>query len=140
MDLNEIDDINGLKRPEIYLVSNYIAQAINIVLYTLLLVLAESGLLGKLIHHFELDCYADNDIKTVPVIPGQNNIINENDNNTQNSGNIINDDISNQTNDDINYPLINSQNTPVNNIIKFNTTNNQYNTIKFKIILQFNKI
>ena len=122
MDLNEIDDINGLKRPEIYLVSNYIAQAINIVLYTLLLVLAESGLLGKLIHHFELDCYADNDIKTVPVIPGQNNIINENDNNTQNSGNIINDDISNQTNDDINYPLINSQNTPVNNIIE----NNQY--------------
>ena len=63
-----MDEVARFKRPEIYLASSYIAQGLNIVLYTLLLILAESGLLGKLIHAFHQYCYADEDIKTVPAL------------------------------------------------------------------------
>ena len=51
----------GFGRPKEYLITSYIAQAINLVIYSLLLVLAESGILGKLIHNIELKLFAKKD-------------------------------------------------------------------------------
>ena len=49
----------GMERPKVYLVTSYIAQIINLVLYTSLLILAESGLLGKLIHRIKLRMFGE---------------------------------------------------------------------------------
>ena len=57
------------KTPEEYLATSYIAQLLNIVFYTLLLLLAESGLLGSFIHCLHQICYADKDVKTQPLGP-----------------------------------------------------------------------
>ena len=50
----QLNEIHGFYRPKYYLYTNYIAQAVNFVFYSLLLVLAESGLLGKAIHSIQL--------------------------------------------------------------------------------------
>ena len=44
----------NMPRPMIFIYTSYIAQAINLVFYTFLLVIAESGILGKLIHKIVL--------------------------------------------------------------------------------------
>jgi hypothetical protein len=50
----EWEQINGFYRPKYYLYTSFMAQAVNFVVYTLLLIFAESGLLGKIIHRFQL--------------------------------------------------------------------------------------
>ena len=50
----EWESISGFYRPKYYLYTSFIAQACNFVLYTLLLIFAESGVLGKLIHGFQM--------------------------------------------------------------------------------------
>ena len=50
----ELEDIHGFYRPKYYLYTNLLAQAVNFVIYSLLLIFAESGLLGKIIHKFQL--------------------------------------------------------------------------------------
>ena len=57
-EFNVDDDIfiTKFKRPSKYLFGSYIFLSINFIIYTLLLVLAESGLLGKLIHNIHLSC------------------------------------------------------------------------------------
>ena len=108
----------GFKRPEIYLYTSYIAQGLNIVLYSILLIIAESGLLGKVIHSFENSCYGDKDIKTAPIIPVQNNNIKTNNNDTNNPDTNTNYSINNEV--DAESPLIQSPDittTNNNNII-----------------------
>ena len=50
----QLNEINGFYRPKLYLYTNFIAQAVNFVVYSLLLIVAESGFLGKIIHYIEL--------------------------------------------------------------------------------------
>ena len=52
----------GFGRPEEYLYTSFIAQGMNIIIYTLLLILAESGVLGRLIHRIELKLYSKKNI------------------------------------------------------------------------------
>ena len=63
------EDIIPIKRAETYLYTSYLCQGINVVVYTILLIIAENGLLGKLIHSFDLCCYAEPDIKNIPSVP-----------------------------------------------------------------------
>ena len=109
----KINNLEGLRRPEIYLFTSYISQIINFVFYSLLLILAESGLLGKLIHIFQLKFYGEKDIKNVPMIPieSANNI--QQNNLYDTSFNINN----------VETPLINkpSNITPLNNNINTST-------------------
>ena len=53
LDIN-MQQIHGFYRPKYYLYTNFIAQAVNFAIYTLLLIFAESGLLGKIIHEIQL--------------------------------------------------------------------------------------
>ena len=46
-----------LGKPIDYLFTSYMAQLINFIIYSLLLILAESGLLGKLIHNIKLSLF-----------------------------------------------------------------------------------
>ena len=50
----EWESISGFYRPKYYLYTSFIAQAVNFVFYTLLLIFAESGVLTKLIHGFQM--------------------------------------------------------------------------------------
>ena len=52
----------GFGRPEEYLYTSFIAQGMNMVIYILLLILAESGVLGRLIHRIELKLYSKKSI------------------------------------------------------------------------------
>ena len=56
--LNKVDDIDqsnsSFGTPKEYLFTSYIAQILNFIIYTLLLIFAETGLLQKLIHSIEL--------------------------------------------------------------------------------------
>ena len=47
----------GFSRPKYYLYTSYIAQLLNFVIYTSLLILAETGILSRLIHKIELKIY-----------------------------------------------------------------------------------
>ena len=117
---NNVNDLSGIKRPEIYLYTSYICQLINIVFYTLLLILAESGLLGKLIHCINLKCSSDADINIASMasIAPDDNI----DNNIITQNNNINN---------VETPLINKSSNiiPLNNNNIINT--NQYNSNQF---------
>ena len=68
-----IQESFGFKRPEKYLYSSYIAQLLNIAFYSLLLILAESGLLSKLSGCFQHLCYDEKDIDKVNINPNNNN-------------------------------------------------------------------
>ena len=50
----DVEEIHGFYRPKYYLYTNFIAQFVNFVVYSILLILAESGLLSKVIHNIEL--------------------------------------------------------------------------------------
>ena len=55
IDINlDLNEIHGFYRPKFYLYTSFIAQFFNFVVYSLLLILAESGLLGKFIHYIQL--------------------------------------------------------------------------------------
>ena len=110
-----LDEMNGMRRPEKYLVTSYISQGASILVYTLLLILAESGLLGKAIHNIYLKCLNDKDINNVPT----SSHLSDN----EQQINSINSDF---TNDKFEAPLIknNIDNTNENII---NTTSNEIN-------------
>ena len=55
--LIKIDEIMGFHRPKAYLYTSFIAQCINLLIYSLLLILAESGHLEKLIHNIKLKLF-----------------------------------------------------------------------------------
>ena len=120
-----IQESFGFKRPEKYLVSSYIAQLLNIVFYSLLLILAESGLLNKFIIYLQNIFYAEKDINKVDIIPIKNNnnedidssdrmvnIYNHNHNNIQ-SLNDVNQNI--RQNLDFNFHNENSSGNPLHN-------------------------
>ena len=50
----EFEQISGFYRPRYYLYTSFIAQGANFVIYTLLLIFAESGWLESVIHEFQL--------------------------------------------------------------------------------------
>ena len=118
---------NGFKRPENYLYTSYIAQLINIVFYSLLLILAESGLLSKLSNCIDNKLYGEkNDA------PLQNNqmIINQDKNDMINSNVNVNinniNNINNQGNVRIYSDLINNNNININpQSLYFNFNNGQ---------------
>ena len=47
----EWEQINGFYRPKYYLYTSFMAQAVNFVVYTLLLIFAESGWLTRITHN-----------------------------------------------------------------------------------------
>ena len=112
------DELGGFKRPEIYLLTSFITQAINVAVYTFLLAFAESGLLGKLIHAMEICMYGEEDLKTAPLAPIAPK-------NSDNINNVIEDYSINN----VESPLINNaqKQSPLNNINVINTSSNQYN-------------
>ena len=134
----DADVIAGFHKPGFYLASSFIAQLMNIVFYTLLLIIAESGCWKKCEHCCE-QSYADNDIRSVPIAPGtvvnlnnNNNINNNNANsNINNSINLNNsigysiNDVGN-TNSNMQEPLI--EQVPIENEINTSTNRNLYNT------------
>ena len=93
--LINVEESFGFKRPEKYLYTSYIAQILNIVLYSLLLILAESGILNKIIAFFEKKLYSEKDIDKVDIMSIQNN---------NNNINIGNDNINNDDNNNENNP------------------------------------
>ena len=107
----------GFKRPEKYLYSSYIAQILNIVFYSLLLILAESGLLSKLSTCLERCFYAEKNIDQVDIIPIPNN------NNINNDVGVV--DIAND-NHSMNK-MINKINVPNPVNIYTNSPNNRNN-------------
>ena len=50
----DFEQINGFYRPKYYLYTSFMTQAFNLVLYTLLLIFAESGWLTRITHGFQL--------------------------------------------------------------------------------------
>ena len=50
----EFEQISGFYRPIYYLYTSFIAQGVNFVVYSLLLIFAESGWLTRIIHEFQL--------------------------------------------------------------------------------------
>ena len=117
IDLN-LQQIHGFYRPKYYLITNYIAQAFNFVFYSLLLVSAESGHLGKIIHNIELffinatKSYSFSEEKaSEEFISNNNSLITslvDNNNKDNNNNNII---IKSDSKD-----KINSTKDPLNNI------------------------
>ena len=102
------DQISGFYRPEKYLYTSYIAQIINMIIYTSLLILAETGLLAKFIHNIEMKLYGN---KTYQFGQSQ-----------------ASDELSMNN---LNYPLINenTQENLLNNANFINTTQSQNNQI-----------
>ena len=95
----DFEQISGFYRPKYYLYTSFIAQGVNFVIYTLLLFLAESGILTRIFHEFELliisikndftfskekvaDDFISNNNITEPIL--ENNDINNNNNNINN--------------------------------------------------------
>ncbi len=92
----------GLSKPRVYLFTSYIVQGLNFIFYTLLLILAESGVLGRLIHNLQLLLFRKKDNYEF----GKEEAPEEFDEHNSNS--------INATNSNINIPLIDNQNN--NNI------------------------
>ena len=59
--LPKLDLIMGFHRPEKYLYTSFIAQIVNLVIYTALLFLAESGILEKIIHSIQVMLFDSKD-------------------------------------------------------------------------------
>ena len=88
----------GLSKPKVYLLTSYIVQGLNFIFYTLLLILAESGVLGRLIHNLQLLLFRKKDNYEF----GKEEAPEEFDEHNSNS--------INATNSKINIPLIDNQN------------------------------
>ena len=58
--LPKIEEMMGFYRPEKYLYTSFIAQVVNLVIYTTLLFLAESGILEKIIHFIQINLFDSN--------------------------------------------------------------------------------
>ena len=111
----------GFKRPEKYLYTSYIAQLLNVVFYSLLLILAESGLLSKFNSFLDNLLYGEkNDI------PIQNNqmIINQENNDIIGSNDNINVNINNPGNIHIYTSPINNNINPQSLYFNFNNGRN----------------
>ena len=95
--------------PSEYIFTNYIAQLINLIIYGFLLFIAETGILGKMIHNFELLLYArreDNYVFSKEVASEE---FAENNNININTTNVA-------------IPLLDNDN-PINSINSINTIN-----------------
>ena len=118
----------GLSKPSVYLFTSYIVQGLNFIFYTLLLVLAESGILGKLIHNIELKIYGkkDNYEFGKEEAPEEFDELNSNSINATNSK--INIPlIDNQNNNNIQIPV--NQNTKIDNYPSLIVKDNNPSTI-----------
>ena len=100
--IEEISNETGIKiesniielgRPSQFLYTSYIAQGLNFIFYTLLLMFAETGTLGKLIHWMEVKLYG----KKNNYEFGKEEVTEDfnNNNNSYNNINIQNDNINN---------------------------------------------
>ena len=112
-----IDTITyGFGRPLEYLYTSYIAQLINFVVYTGLLILAENGVLGRIIHKIELKLYGGKDNYTFGQVQEPEKLssplINKEQGDINSSSILVNDQYSiNQPSYNINTPMIiNNQN------------------------------
>ena len=127
-----IDESFGFKRPAKYLYTSYIAQIMNIVFYSLLLILAESGLLNRFVTFIRNKIYSEKDIDKVDILPTQdnNNINNINNNNNVNNKNINNNNshISNE-----------NSNIKINNIMNVNNANHINNLNDINNVNIYNK-
>ena len=121
-----VEESMGFKRPEKYLYTSYIAQLIILVFYSLLLILAESGLLSKFINYLENKLYGEDN--NVPIENLQNNQIQIN----QNNNNIINinNNINNQGNVHIYSSPLNNLNNNINPQSLYFNFNNGLNSAK----------
>ena len=50
----QLNEVHGFYRPKLYLYTNFIAQAINFAIYSLLLIIVESGIFSKIMHYIKL--------------------------------------------------------------------------------------
>ena len=98
----EIKEEKFLERPEKFLFNSYIAQTVNIIFYSFLLILAESGLLNKLSFLCKKICYFEKDLNKVEIIPININNNIENNNNDNSNSNIITIHNRNDINNNIN--------------------------------------
>ena len=57
IEIAESSDAFFFRKPKDYLLTSYIAQIVNLFIYSILLILAESGLLGRLIHSIKLKLF-----------------------------------------------------------------------------------
>ena len=117
----------GFGRPKDYLITSYIAQLLNLIIYSLLLVLAESGILGKLIHNIELRIYAKKEI--VFGQPQEEDLNNINMNN-------LNDNLLN-TNEDNNNQIFVYSKTDINDL---NDSNNNNKLVKKPSLIVNNNV
>ena len=74
----QIDDYAGFARPQYYLYTSYIAQCLNLTLYTLLLMFVETGALGKVVHWIELKFFGKKNNYIFGKQEGSENYINNN--------------------------------------------------------------
>ena len=112
----------GFKRPKEYLFSSYLIQFLNFVIYTMLLILAESGLLQILIHKIELKLYGNS------YVFGKEEVSEDfiNYNNNIDTPLIHNTQSNNMYGDAVNVPINNNN---MNNIDQpYNYNNNIINT------------
>ena len=118
----------GFKRPKEYLFSSYLMQFLNFVIYTILLIIAESGLLQRLIHYLELKIYGKTYVFGKEEV--SEDFLNYNNNIDNNTPLINNNQSQNVYGDAVNVPVNNNMDQPFNynnNII--NTNQNQNNQI-----------
>ena len=107
----------GFGRPLQYLYTSYIAQAVNFIVYTALLILAESGILGRMVHNIELKLYGGKDNYTFGQVQDSDKLSSPLINKAQDGINAvslpINDRYSiNEPSNNINPPMIiNNQNS-----------------------------
>ena len=127
--LNEVT--YGLGRPKEYLYTSFIAQSINLVFYSALLILAETGILERFIHRIELKLYGskDNYIFSQGSIPdelSENNITSSLIDKPQLQGSSVSLSINDESNP-VNSNQTLSQNYP--QIIKNNNPSSIYNPL-----------
>ena len=104
----KLNVIHGFFRPKYYLYTNFIAQGVNFIFYSILLILAESGILGKAIHYIQLlfinstKSYVFSEEKASEEFISNSNLIsplvnkNEKNNHQANNNIIINSDSNNK--------------------------------------------
>ena len=75
-----LNNIMGFQRPKIYLYTSFIAQGVNLIIYSLLLIFAESGILGKIIHRIQLKIFEskNNYVFSQELVPDEFSMNNNN--------------------------------------------------------------
>ena len=113
--LLQTETIFGFYRPIKYLYSNFIAQLVNFIIYFVLLILAESGILDKIVHKIKLKIF-------------------DNKNNFVFSKETVSDEFD--ANNNLNSPLIRKEGS----ILKLDENNEDKNIIQYKLSRAFTNI